>query len=165
MSVSENWGVIRRIPGGFEARLQRSLTHDRTRVWDMLTRSELLSQWLAPGSVEPRVGGRAYIDFAASGSTIDSTVRVFSPMSALEYSWSSGNEPTRPVRWSLADAGEGTELELTLHLPESENPARACAGWDAHLEMLMAALEGISIAFPAQRYKQARGAFAALAAA
>ncbi|QCF25231.1 SRPBCC family protein [Hydrocarboniclastica marina] len=163
MSEREGWGTLRKVPGGYEARLKRLIDHDRHRVWSMLTCSELLCQWLAPGSVEPVLGGRVRIDFAASGSTIDSTVSAIDVPSVLEYSWSSGNEPVRPVRWELAGNDECTELKLILRLPENDDPARACAGWDTHLEMLLAAMEGVSISFPVQRYRKAREAFAALA--
>ena len=42
----------------------------------------------------------------------------------------------------------GIQLVLTLRLPSGEDIAKACAGFDAHLEMLAAALEGVPIRFP-----------------
>ena len=77
----------------------------------------------------------------------------------LEYSWSSPGEPTRPVRWEIAPEGDGTRLTLTLRVPSSEDPGRACAGWEAHLEMLEAALEGVPIKFPFERFKAARDGY------
>ena len=48
---------------------------------------------------------------------------------------------------------------IVFAVPGDEVVPIACAGWDAHLEMLLAALEGISIHFPASRFRQARARF------
>jgi hypothetical protein len=50
---------------------------------------------------------------------------------------------------------------LTLRIPDNEDIARTCAGWDAHLEMLAAAMEGVPIKFPFERFKAAREAYRA----
>lgn len=58
--------------------------------------------------------------------------------------------------------GKGVVLTLTLWIPEGEDAARACAGWDAHLEMLAAALEGVPINFPFEHFKARRSRSGAL---
>jgi uncharacterized protein YndB with AHSA1/START domain len=83
------------------------------------------------------------------------------PQRLLEYSWSSGDEPERPLRWELNPAEDGTQLALTIWLPATEDIAKACAGFDAHLEMLAAALEGVPIRFPVDYYLQRRRAYEA----
>lgn len=93
-------GRIRRVDGGFEGRLERHIGHDRNTVWRKLTDASALPEWLAPGSIELRNGGAVRIDFADSGTTIDSTVLELDAPRLLVYSWSSGNEPARPLRWS-----------------------------------------------------------------
>jgi len=100
-----------------------------------------------------------HIDFADSGTVIDSRVTAFEAQRVLAYSWSSGSEPERPMRWALAPAGAGTTLTLTLQIPANEDAAKACAGFEGHLDMLAAALEGVPIKFPFQRFLQARGAY------
>ena len=50
-------------------------------------------------------------------------------------------------------------LALTVRVPADEDIAKACAGFEAHLEMLAAALEGVSIKFPFDLYVQARKAY------
>lgn len=149
-------GRIRRLGDSLEARLERLIAHNPGAVWRMLTDSQALVQWLAPGAIELRPGGSVRIDFADSGRTIESTVLQLDPPRLLEYSWSSGNEPERPLRWELKPVEEGTQLVLTLRLPAAEDIAKACAGFDAHLEMLAAALEGVSIRFPVDHYLKAR---------
>ena len=55
--------------------------------------------------------------------------------------------------------GDEVELDLTLLMPASEDAGRSCAGWDAHLEMLAAALAGVPIKFPFELFKAARDAY------
>lgn len=154
-------GTLQRTPTGFEGRLTRSLDHGAAAVWRMLTDPQAMAQWLAPGSIEPRVGGAVRIAFTDSGTVIDSRVTAFEPQCVLAYSWSSGDEPERPMRWELAPAGAGTTLALTLQIPAGEDAAKACAGFEGHLDMLAAALEDVPIKFPFQRFLQARGAYTA----
>ena len=150
---------IRHFGGGFEARLERFLGHDPDTVWRMLTDPQGLAQWLAPGSIELRAGGLVRVDFVDSGRTIESVLRQLDAPRLLEYSWSSGGEPERPLRWELKAAEEGTLLVLTLRLPAGDDVAKACAGFDAHLEMLAAALEGVPIRFPVEHFLEARRAY------
>jgi uncharacterized protein YndB with AHSA1/START domain len=149
-----------------EARMTRLIEHPQALVWAMLVEPAKLAQWVAPGRIEGRVGGAARLDFADSGTVIDSKVSAYEAGRLLEYSWSSGDEPLRPVRWELAPQGEGTtRLTLTLSTPATEDPGRACAGWEAHMEMLEAALEGVPIKFPFERFKAARDAYRPIVAA
>jgi hypothetical protein len=47
-------------------------------------------------------------------------------------------------------------LALILQLPATEDVPKACAGFDAHLEMLAAALEGVPVGFPLDYYLERR---------
>lgn len=155
-------GSVKRLGDAFEGRLERVFGHDRDAVWRMLTEPQALAQWLAAGSIELRPGGVVHIDFADSGTTINSTVLKLDPPRLLEYSWSSGGDPERPLRWELETVATGTRLLLTLRLPATEDVAKACAGFDAHLEMLAAALEGVPVRFPVEYYLGRRRAYEAL---
>ncbi|SDW12748.1 Uncharacterized conserved protein YndB, AHSA1/START domain [Marinobacter mobilis] len=163
-TTTSSWGVLETRERRVQARLKRQLGHSVEQVWAMLTEERLLPLWLAPGQIEPCLGGRAQIDFGNSGCPIDSTLTRYNPPWQLAYSWSHGQQPVRPVTWELQENSDGTRLTLTLDLPDDDHVAIACAGWDAHLEMLMAALEGIAIHFPTGRFQQARQAFSKLAA-
>jgi len=156
-------GTIRRIGNRFEARIERLIGHDQTAVWKMLTDSSLLPQWLAPGELALHKGGPAKLNFPESGTDIDSVVTDVDPPRVIEYSWSSKAEPERPLRWETAPVTDGTRLTLTLTIPDTEDIARTCAGWEAHLEMLAAAMEGVPIKFPFDRFKAARESYKALA--
>jgi uncharacterized protein YndB with AHSA1/START domain len=164
MSDNEDLGTLSRSNGCLEGRLVRLIDHDQAKVWAMLTAPERIAEWMAPGSIELRQGGAVKINFADSGTIIDSTVTAFEAHRLIEYSWSSPGQPVRPVRWELAAANAGTRLTLTVRIPEAEDIARTCAGWEAHLMMLMAAIEGVPIKFPFERFKTTREAYKAKAA-
>lgn len=144
-----------------EARLGLLLDNHVEQVWALLTRPEHLPNWLAPGQIEPRVGGRARLNFPESGVVIDSLVSAWDPPRALEYSWSGPGEPSRLLRWTLEPLGNATRLTLTLTVPGHEDVARSCAGWAAHLEMLAASAAGVSVKFPFEIFKAARAAYGA----
>ncbi len=164
MSDNEDLGTLSRSNGCLEGRLVRLIDHDQAKVWPMLTAPDRIAEWMAPGSIELRQGGAVKINFADSGTIIDSTVTAFEAPRLIEYSWSSPGQPVRPVRWELAAANAGTRLTLTVRIPEAEDIARTCAGWEAHLMMLMAAIEGVPIKFPFERFKTTREAYKAKAA-
>ncbi|MFC3070986.1 SRPBCC family protein [Phenylobacterium soli] len=159
--TADEGAIFSRQGGEIQAVMARSLDHPPATVWALLTETARLPQWLAPGEIEPQVGGAARLDFVDSGTVIDSRVTAYEPGRVLEYSWSGPGEPQRPIRWSLEPVEGGTELTLTLRVPETEDPGRACAGWEAHLEMLAAALEGVPIKFPFETFKAARDAYRA----
>ena len=152
-------GQVRCEAGRVRVQLEREIDHPPEAVWRMLTDSVCLADWLAPGTLDARNGGRVQLDFGNSGMPIDCRITECRPNRRLAYSWSSGDAPERPLIWELASEDTGTRLSLTLLLPQDELVPIACAGWDAHLEMLMAALEGISIHFPAARFRAARSHF------
>jgi hypothetical protein len=115
-----------------------------------------LAKWLAPGTIELHQGGAVRIDFGDSGIVIDSVLTAFEPLKVLEYSWSSGDQPQRPLRWELTEESGGTRLQLTVRLPGDEDAAKACAGFEGHLAMLAAALEDVPVRFPLDLYLAAR---------
>lgn len=141
------------------ATLSREIEADLETVWTGLTNPEVLVQWLAPGRIDLSLGGAVRLDFADSGIVIDSTVSALEPRHLLEYSWSGPGEPLRPVRWEITPRGEVVDLTLTLRLPPEEDAGRSAAGWAAHLEMLAAALAGVPIKFPFERFKATRDAY------
>lgn len=152
-------GTITRLEGQYEAQLERLIEHEQEAVWAMLTDPARIVDWLAPGEIELKRGGAAKLNFVDSGIVIDSTVTEFEAPRLLEYSWSSPGEPQRPIRWELSPDSDGTRLTLILRVPADEDVARSCAGWEAHLMMLLAALEGVPIKFPFERFQQTRGAY------
>lgn len=154
-------GTLQTRPNGdHEGHLTRIYeNHDCPAVWKMLTEPGSLAQWLAPGTIEPRQGGAVKIDFEDSGQVIESTVLAFESGRQLAYSWSRPGEPERLLRWTLKPVENGTRLTLVVGIPAGEDAAKACAGFEGHLEMLGAALEGVPMKFPVDLYLKARGAY------
>lgn len=136
--------------------IQRAFEAAAGQVWAALTEPQDLVQWLAPGMIEPRLGGAVRLDFADSGAIIDSLVCAYAPGRLLAYDWGGPNDPPRPLTWRIESEGDETRLTLTLVLPAKEDAARAAAGWAAHLEMLAAALAGVPIRFPFPYFQRAR---------
>lgn len=154
-----------RTGGEVQAVLTRRFDHPPSDIWSALTEPARLAEWLAPGHIDLRPGGAARLDFVDSGIVIDSKVTAIVPGRLIEYAWSGPGEPLRPLRWSLEAVPGGSRLTLTLRVPEAEDAGRACAGFEAHLEMLAAALEGVPIKFPFETFKAARDAYRAQLAA
>lgn len=151
-------------PDGYvETRLSCEFGHPAESVWLMIAAPDRLPLWLAPGTLELRPGGRVRLDFGDSGVVIDSVVTAYHPGDLLEYSWSGPLQPERPLRWVLEPLhADRTRLELTLRVPCEEDAARASAGWEAHLDMLTAALEGVPIRFPFADFQAYREQYGAL---
>lgn len=164
IDVQEATGTLTRKDGMIEAVIERDFDAPPQRVWEALTDSAMLCQWLAPGHIAPIAGGEAKLSFEDSGIAIDSLVTAFAWGELIEYSWSGKGEPLRPLRWEISRRFSGTRLRLSLAVPDSEDVARAAAGFEAHLDMLAAALEGVPIKFPFQRFKTMRDAYRALLA-
>jgi len=158
-------GTLSKTSSYLQGRLTRVIALDQPAMWAMLTTPERMAQWLAPGSIEQKQGGAVKLNFADSGTVIDSSVSAIDAPHLLEFSWSSPGQPTRPVRWELAAESGGTRATLTVSVPHTENIAATCAGWEAHLQMLQAAISGAPIKFPFETFKAAREGYRALAAA
>ncbi len=148
-----------REPGRIIARFGMTLDNHVEEVWEALTAPAKIIDWLAPGEIEPKPGGRVKLNFVDSGIVIDSTVNAIEPLKILEFSWSGPGEPDRPIRFDLEPVGAATALHLTLSVPETEDAGRAAAGWAAHLDMLAATLAGASTRFPFDVFKAAREVF------
>ena len=153
---NEELGIIEHLDGKYRARLERTLDHSPAAVWAMLTDPEKMVDWLAPGEIELKKGGAARLNFVDSGIVIDSLVTACEPEKLLEYSWSGPGEPERPVRYEIEASADQSRLVLTLMTPDDEDIARSCAGWEAHLMMLLAAIEGVPIKFPFERFQSTR---------
>lgn len=153
---------IRRQPGFVEGCFRTRFDHPAAEVWSFLTEPARLPLWLAAGEVGLAFGAPVHLDFGDSGVVVDSFVTAFEPGRLIQYAWSGRGEPRRPLTWRIEPDGEARSiLELVVQIPEGEDAARGFAGWDAHLEMLAAALEGVAIRFPFEHFKMRRAHYSA----
>ena len=91
----DDLGQVVHAQGRRSATITRRYDHAPDRLWECLTASDMLPLWLAPGVLEPRKGGQARLNFADSGTVIDSQVLHWEPKRAVIYSWSGPGEPER----------------------------------------------------------------------
>ncbi|GHE13398.1 SRPBCC family protein [Klenkia taihuensis] len=108
------------------------------RVWAALADP---SSWLAPATVEPRVGGAVRIEFDGDDVTTG-TVLTWDPPRTLEHEWHYPGEEQSVVRYDLAAVDGGTELTLVHRLLRADQAPGYGAGWHAHLDGLAASLAG-----------------------
>lgn len=72
------------------------LDHSIERVWEALTDSELLTEWLFPNDMEPTERARFSFDVPPEeglGSRIDCEVRHVEPFRSISYTWSISDNP------------------------------------------------------------------------
>lgn len=123
---------------------RRSITFVRVlpvppeRVWAALADP---SGWLAPATIEPRVGGAVRIDFDGDDVTTG-TVLTWDPPRTLEHEWHYPGEDRSVVRYDLVAVDGGTELTLVHRLLRADQAPGYGAGWHAHLDGLAAHLAG-----------------------
>lgn len=134
-------------------RIERMLPGPIERVWSYLTKSDLRGQWLATGEMDP--GGTVELVWRndeLSGRKEDRPEGVpeerrmecailrFEPPHLLEIGWGTmGSEVTFELE------PRGSEVLLTVthrRLPDRSNLLGVSAGWHAHLEVLIAVLNG-----------------------
>jgi len=99
-----------------------SLHHPREKVWDYLTRPELLAQWLMPNNFELAIGhqfrfsARPLPRFGFDGNIYCQVLEIV-PMKKLAYTWRGGPEPGTTtldsiVTWTMIEKPTGTDLLL-----------------------------------------------------
>lgn len=97
-------------------RHQFEYSHSPEQVWEYLTKSELIAQWLMPNDFKPVPGAsfnfitKPMPRFGFDG-IVHCRVLEIKPCSKLSYSWKGGNLDTEVV-WTLTPKGKGTVLTL-----------------------------------------------------
>lgn len=126
-------------------RFERLLPGPIERVWDFLTRAELLPSWFGNGEIEARVGGAVTL----MDGHIRGTVTQCRPPHLLAYTWNvfGPGDATSPYPESyltLTLERKGEKVLLTLsHLPILERFEKQNAmGWHTFLDLMEAALRG-----------------------
>ena len=88
--------------------------HSPQKVWEYLTKPELMEQWMMKTDFQPIVGHKFH--FICTNITYCEVLEV-KPFTRLSYSWqansASGNKPfSSKVVWTLFPKEDGTELQL-----------------------------------------------------
>ncbi len=122
----------------FRRRYARSIE----KVWAALTVPERLAAWLAGGEIEMRDGGAIHLKWE-NGNEMTGKVVAYDPPRTFAWTWPLGGVDT-VVRFDLEADGDGCWLTLT-HSGLSPRPGGGGgvrAGWHAHLEGLLDAIDG-----------------------
>jgi uncharacterized protein YndB with AHSA1/START domain len=88
----------------------------REKVWQALTDSAALADWMFPNDIEPRVGHHFTFRVPANpkakfeGMTVHCEVLECEPPSRLTFSWSAGGLVDTRVSFRLEPDGDGTRV-------------------------------------------------------
>jgi uncharacterized protein YndB with AHSA1/START domain len=138
-----------KVIGDGTVRFERLLPAPIERVWQYLTASDCLSQWLAVGSVDQRFGGKVDLTFDVDemperrekGHHISGVINFIEPLRALAFSWNDlSNNVQSNVSVQLSSQGENTSLVLTHSQLPADRMSEFMAGWHTHLDVLKARL-------------------------
>lgn len=159
---------------GSTLRIQRRLPGPIERVWSYLTDSELRRQWLASGSMPMQVGASFELvwrndELSASpaerpdGFSAESRATCqfteLDPPRCMRYIWPDVGE----VSFELEPVADGVLLTVTHRRLSGERLIlNVCAGWHAHLALLVARMEGSTPPSLWRQWKQLRDEYEAL---
>lgn len=92
------------------------------KVWEYLTKPELMEQWLMKTDFKPVKGQKFTFTFTAKPEAkylgvVECEVLEIKPFSTLSYSWNGSTQDlsrkyNSVVVWTLTEKGNGTELHL-----------------------------------------------------
>ena len=116
-------------------------------VWEYLTNSEALPEWIGHGEIAREVGGKVML--RSGGPIIRGVVQEYEAPSRLAYSWivymPMDDTPVAPeavLRFTLEPHDEGTAVTMTQGPIAPEYRSRTIAGWHVMLDILAAAIAG-----------------------
>lgn len=153
-------------------RFERVLPAPIEKVWQYLTSSECLPEWLGEGSIEQRFGGKVKLQFDNSEvesdrkiESIEGTVTFIDPLRVLAYSWGApGSDKASQVSMQVTAVGDQTTLVLTHSQLPTEAMAEVMAGWHAILDALKARLAGLTPTKFSKRFKEVLQTYIAVVA-
>ena len=154
-------------------RFERVLPAPIEKVWQYLTSSECLPEWLAEGSIDQRFGGKVKLEFDANevperegkGCSIEGSVNFIEPLRALAFSWNKAEgDFNSNVSIQVSSQGEQTSLILTHSQLPGDRMAEVMAGWHAHLDILKARLSAAIPPSFRKRYKEVLQTYVAIVA-
>ena len=114
------------------------------KVWNALTNSETLAQWVMENNFKPIVGYKCQFQNEEIDLIVDSEVLVVDEPNKLSYTWIGGPIDT-VVTWTLSQEGETTHLHLEHTGFKKEDQAfnGAKYGWAYKIEELKKVLKEI----------------------
>lgn len=138
--------------------IQREMVIPQARelVWQAITDSEALADWMFPNDMEPRLGHRFTFrvppkpEVNFEGMSVHCEVLECEPPSVLAFSWVAGGLADSRVSFRLEPEGEGTRLHFEhsgfdVSQPWGEQAFKGAAyGWANMLGALPAVVAALS---------------------
>jgi uncharacterized protein YndB with AHSA1/START domain len=146
-------GTFYKNENGCGVRFERDLNHPVEIVWQALTDPRLMEPWLAPATIEGRVGGT--ITLQMKGGKMGGRILQWKENELLEYEWHKGSV----VRWELLKEINGRCRLIFIH--HNPNPEvaddqllGAATGWHYHMDAITTVLDGKKMpSFPMEAWE------------
>lgn len=124
-------------------RFERMIDAKPDKVWQYLTQSKFIGEWLGKGSIEPKIGGK--IDLTFNQNDVEGLVGWYEDERGLSYSFvDKKNGVESIVAIELTPVGDKTKLVLKHSRLPRKLMADFMAGWHAHLDILVAKISRIA---------------------
>jgi uncharacterized protein YndB with AHSA1/START domain/predicted nucleic acid-binding Zn-ribbon protein len=166
-----------KVSGDGTIRFERTLPAPIERVWQHLTASDCLPQWLAEGSIEQRFGGKVELNFDINEMPerkdkgarlvwgVHGHVTFIEPLRTLAYSWIDPDSNLEShVSFQVTAQGDQTALVLTHSQVPADRLHEMLAGWHTHLDILKARLSGGVPPTFSKRFKEVLQTYVAVVA-
>jgi uncharacterized protein YndB with AHSA1/START domain len=148
----EEFGTV----GVAEVVFERRFEVPPERVWRALTDPEELAGWLAPATIDLRVGGLLVFKFEDGDER--GTITELREPELIAYTWNEG-ETDSLVRFELEPDGGGTRLMLRHTFEGEVDLSSYGGGWHHHLEQLIAQMAGTPISWDTNRYRELKSEY------
>jgi uncharacterized protein YndB with AHSA1/START domain len=164
--IDDRLGEIRPTGDGYDLIFERRLSQPVEKVWAALTVPERISEWLMTKTdVELRVGGRFALTWVDEDYGMEGVITELEPLRLITWTWPHASHPHSVVRWELVPDGTGCRLTLTQTGMHPPHVVSVAAGWHAYLECLPGGAGEAITAWSAERERELRTRYEALAPA
>jgi len=124
-------------------RFERIIDAKPDKVWQYLTQSKFIGEWLDKGSIEPKIGGK--VDLTFNQNEVEGLVGWYEDERGLSYSFvDKKNGVESIVAIELTPVGDKTKLVLKHSRLPRKLMADFMASWHAHLDILVAKISRIA---------------------
>lgn len=129
--ATENLGILKKKPEGYEVTLERVYPHNLKKVWDALINPEKISIWFTDMKMDLVPGGKITFWFQDEARTeMYGKVLAVEPEKLLEYTWENDDASYEQARWELFEEGpKATRLVLTYGRLIEKYAFNVPAGW------------------------------------
>lgn len=145
--MTEITGTVTDIDGQQNLVITRTLAGTAEDVWDWLTSSDLLSQWIGRWEGDPRTG---HVTFFMTAEAGDAEPELYTILECDRPRRFAGDTSQGAGAWhlwfELAESGGGTTLTFGQRLNPGEDVGSIGPGWEYYLDRMIAARSGGDVA-------------------